>query len=401
MARKGLTCTLLSAALLFAACGGDDSTASSDDTKPTTDTTTAAVDTDAVFKWGHSGTTLTMDPVAAASGTVIVYFTPVFDSLTVLNAEGQLEPGIATDWETSDDGLTLTLTLAEGRTFQDGTPLDADAVVANLERARAEGATTARFLAPVDAISAPDATTVVIHTLTPAADLPAVLADYAGMMVSPASFDSPDITTKPIGSGPFKIVDNTEAGVTYERWDGYHDAENIKLAGMEILGIADDAARLNALRSGQIDATFIRSNAVGEATSAGLLLDQVDRVQIYGLQLNTGRSELGRPEVRQAIMHAFDRAAINKGIYDDGCTPAVQYFPESFQAYDPSLVDAPFGTFDVDESTTTVTHHVQASLVPSWVGTDLRRTYRFEGNRLHLTAVTSSVVELTWEREAD
>ena len=60
-----------------------------------------------------------------------------------------------------------------------------------------------------------------------------------------------------------------------------------------------------------------------------------------------------------------------------------------------------FGTFDVDESTTTVTHHVQASLVPSWVGTDLRRTYRFEGNRLHLTAVTSSVVELTWEREAD
>jgi hypothetical protein len=60
-----------------------------------------------------------------------------------------------------------------------------------------------------------------------------------------------------------------------------------------------------------------------------------------------------------------------------------------------------FGTFDVDESTHTVIHHVQACLVPSWVGADLKRAYRFDGNRLVLTAVTTSVVELVWERESD
>jgi hypothetical protein len=53
-----------------------------------------------------------------------------------------------------------------------------------------------------------------------------------------------------------------------------------------------------------------------------------------------------------------------------------------------------FGTFDVDESTQTVIHHVQACLVPSWVGTDLKRTYRFNASRLVLTAVTTSVIEL-------
>ena len=58
-----------------------------------------------------------------------------------------------------------------------------------------------------------------------------------------------------------------------------------------------------------------------------------------------------------------------------------------------------FGTFDVDESAHTVIHHVQACLVPSWVGTDLKRTYRFNANRLALTAVTTSVLELIWERE--
>ena len=60
-----------------------------------------------------------------------------------------------------------------------------------------------------------------------------------------------------------------------------------------------------------------------------------------------------------------------------------------------------FGTFDVDESTQTVLHHVQACLVPSWVGSDLRRTFRFNANRLMLTAATTSVLELIWERERD
>jgi hypothetical protein len=60
-----------------------------------------------------------------------------------------------------------------------------------------------------------------------------------------------------------------------------------------------------------------------------------------------------------------------------------------------------FGTFDVDESAQTVTHHVQACLVPSWVGTDLKRTYRLSANRLVLTATTTSVLEIVWEREPD
>jgi hypothetical protein len=60
-----------------------------------------------------------------------------------------------------------------------------------------------------------------------------------------------------------------------------------------------------------------------------------------------------------------------------------------------------FGTFDVDESAQTVIHHVEASLVPSWVGTDLKRTYRFDANRLMLTAVPPSSLDLVWERERD
>jgi len=59
-----------------------------------------------------------------------------------------------------------------------------------------------------------------------------------------------------------------------------------------------------------------------------------------------------------------------------------------------------FGTFDVDESSHTVIHHVEACLVPSWVGHDLKRSYRFEGNRLLLSAVAADfTVNLTWQRD--
>jgi hypothetical protein len=60
-----------------------------------------------------------------------------------------------------------------------------------------------------------------------------------------------------------------------------------------------------------------------------------------------------------------------------------------------------FGTFDVEEATQTVIHHVEASLAPNAVGTDLRRRFRFEGNRLTLTRSSpDSSDELVWERES-
>lgn len=60
-----------------------------------------------------------------------------------------------------------------------------------------------------------------------------------------------------------------------------------------------------------------------------------------------------------------------------------------------------FGTFDIDEFSRIVIHHVQAHLIPSWVGTDLRRTYEFSSdNQLILTAATDQgTSRLVWQRD--
>jgi hypothetical protein len=63
-----------------------------------------------------------------------------------------------------------------------------------------------------------------------------------------------------------------------------------------------------------------------------------------------------------------------------------------------------FGTYDIDEATQTVVHHVEASLSPSWVGIDLNRSFHFDAGRLILTRPApdgSSSDKLVWEREPD
>ena len=99
-------------------------------------------------------------------------------------------------------------------------------------------------------------------------------------------------------------------------------------------------------------------------------------------------AQLMRPGRRSTVAPGVSLIAGNAG------SEEIREAVDGFIAY--------FGTFDVDESAQTVIHHVQACLVPSWVGTDLKRTYRFDANRLVLTAVaTTSVLELVWGREPD
>ena len=96
------------------------------------------------------------------------------------------------------------------------------------------------------------------------------------------------------------------------------------------------------------------------------------------------------------LMRPGRRATVPSGVglvAGNATTDEIREAVDGFASY--------FGTFDVDESTKTVTHHVQGCLVPTWVGTDLKRTYLFTANRLTLTATTTSVRELIWEREKD
>jgi len=60
-----------------------------------------------------------------------------------------------------------------------------------------------------------------------------------------------------------------------------------------------------------------------------------------------------------------------------------------------------FGTFDIDEPSRTVIHHLQSALIPSWVGSDQRRKYEFSGRDqlIILNTASQAAYRLVWHRE--
>src|SRR4051812_6480800 len=64
---------------------------------------------------------LFLDPVLNDANVDIWVLTNLYDTLLAPTADGVgVQPGLATKWETADDGKSLTLTLRQGVKFADG-----------------------------------------------------------------------------------------------------------------------------------------------------------------------------------------------------------------------------------------------------------------------------------------
>ncbi|WES63068.1 ABC transporter substrate-binding protein [Microbacter sp. GSS18] len=281
-------------------------------------------------------------------GNRSAFFQAVFDTLLMNSATGEIEPWIATDWEYNDDSTVLTLTIRDDVTFTDGTPLDADAVVASLERFRDGSSPQAATLAGKE-FTAVDATTVEISQDAPDPSLLSILTKTSGLIQAPSTFDDPNAATEPIGSGPY-ILDTaaTVTGTTYQYTANpdYWNADAVKYDNLTINVIEDPTATLNAIKAGEANGAKITLNdQIPEIEASGWTIE-ANELDFQGLLLldrdGTMAPELGDVRVRQAINMAFDREALLSALQAGYGTVTEQVFPTSSVAYDESL-DSTYG----------------------------------------------------------
>ncbi|MFO7190968.1 MAG: ABC transporter substrate-binding protein [Thermocrispum agreste] len=344
MRRSTIRALAASAVLaLVAGCGGTSTGADSPagDVKP---------GQGQVVRWGTSTIPTSLDPATAGDAVQYVYLGLIYDSLVDADYDGTLHPQLATEWKLSEDGKTVDFTLREGVTFQDGTPFTADAVVASIEHFKSPESLLAGSLALIESVEAVDDLHVRFKTNRPAGDLPNLMAGFAGMIVSPKSLKAGNTSTKPVGAGPFTVSKVTDAKITFEYWDGYWAADEIVPRGVEVGVFTDDAARLNAVKSGEIHAAIIRPNQLAEAEAAGLKTYEEPAATAYGLAINADHPVLGKPEVRKAISNAIDRERISKFLLDGKCTVSAQPYPKEHIAHDDSIDEAPYVAYDPDKA---------------------------------------------------
>jgi peptide/nickel transport system substrate-binding protein len=293
-----------------------------------------------ILKIGSAAGMNSLDPARIAVGADAFLF-PVYEPLIRRDPKALLTPGLATKWKLSADATELDMTLRSGVKFQDGTPFDAAAVKANLDAAPSRGGQLAAQLSVITGVDVIDKQHVKITMSRPAADILGVLASGPGMMISPKALGSPDLGTKPVGTGPFKLVSATQTSINYKAWSGYWDKRRIKLDEIDFVRLDDDQTRLNAVLTNEIQIGMVMGYAQideQKARAPKTVVSEVgSRAYAIGLWVNTAEGQWANPAMRLAAQHAIDRKGISDALFKGGCEPVAQPFPTSFWASDPSL----------------------------------------------------------------
>jgi peptide/nickel transport system substrate-binding protein len=284
---------------------------------------------------------------ASEFGNRNLYFQAVYDGLLRAEPDGTIVPWLATEWSYNDDSTVLTMTLRDDVTFTDGTPFNAEAAAQNLIRFRDGPSPDASNLSLMTDAVAVDDTTLEITLSAPDPALLNYLGRNAGLMQSPATFDSADEASNPVGTGPYILNQGdtvADSVYTYNANPDYWAPEFVKYDNFVIRVIQDPTATLNAIRAGEVNAAnIINLDAIPEVEGAGWDL-HTQELDWSGLTLvdrdGSMGTPLGEPAVRQAINHAFDREAILEGIAGGHGTVTTQVFRADSPGFDPALDEA-------------------------------------------------------------
>ncbi len=250
----------------------------------------------------------------------------VYDTLLRTSKDGiSIEPGLATKWESSADGLTWTFTLRDGLKFSDGSPLKASDVKASLDMARggAKSAWKDNYVA-IKEIAASDDKTVKITLSQSYAPLLSVLAMFSGGIL-PADMakatDAKDydnaLAWKTKGTGAYysegwKKGDPIVLKRNPNYWKGKPAVDEVRIEY-----IPDDSTRVLKLQGGETDLVdFVPFSQIAALSGQPGVKAQTFTIQQSAfVMLNNSKPPLNDVKVRQALNYATDKDAIIKNVY--------------------------------------------------------------------------------------
>ncbi|WJE16852.1 peptide ABC transporter substrate-binding protein [Halobacillus sp. ACCC02827] len=341
--------------MFLAACsGGDDTSGSSDDSSDSSSDGEASPDSEQVLNLYDTAEIPTMDSSLATDAVAFQFLGSTMDGLYRLGEGAEAEPGIATEHEVSEDGLTWTFTLREDAVWSNGDPVTANDFVYAWQRA--VNPDTASEYGPymmsgviknAEAIAAGD---------TPVEDL-GVKAD--GDYTLTVELEKPipyfeSLTTfgtfLPLNqkfveeqgdqyaleadtlvyNGPFVMTEwNHGEGWTLEKNEDYWDAENVKLDTINVKVVKDTATAVNLYETGEVDRVNLSSEFVDQYQTSEEFGVKEEPTLFY-LKMNQENEILGNVNARKAIQMAIDRQSMVDVILNNGSIPAVGDIPAKF-----------------------------------------------------------------------
>jgi peptide/nickel transport system substrate-binding protein len=300
------------------------------------------------LRYGIHAEAVSMDPVRASNyyGPLIY---PEYDTLLSLDWNQELQPSLATEWS-NPDPLTWRFTLRDDVRFHDGSAFDAETVKLNLDRAKTiEASPNSHVYQVVDSVETEGTNVAIVHLNEPMPTFGEQMAYIPGVMISPEAIRSgADLTRYAAGSGGW-IWDasaHQEGRLHVFRANpDYWNPDAVKAEVIEVNVMPDDAARMNAAQSRQLDIATITPDQADAITASGLsVISELTTQWDLGILDRTGTlvPELADPRVREAIGLLIDREGFNQSVYQGKASSTIGGFASDLSRwYDPSLESQP------------------------------------------------------------
>ena len=291
----------------------------------------------------------------------------VTDKLVYVDADGKVSPWLAERWEQNADATEFTLHLKSGVTFSDGTPLDASAVVANLDiwhgGRKSDGINPIGLFPKTYARSeAVDAKTVKVFFKAPTLGFIPTLGYHGSILISPKTIASPAAQQadlgKTSGSGPYQVASWKEGDFVklVKRKDYNWGPPAVGHTGPAFLDsityklVSEQSLRVSAVQSGQADVAYNASPQELQALKAAGFTVAAPRYLgfVNGLAINTKLAPYDDAKVRQALQSGINRQEILDTVYTPDWKRATSFIQSNVPgatdhsallAYDPAKAE--------------------------------------------------------------
>jgi len=311
-ARFGSLAALLALALTASACAPPQEDRSSADDEKSSGGRLAIA---------RSGDIDNLDPHLATAFQTLEAMELVYDTLLELDPSQQVQPGLATKWEYSEDGKTLTLTLREGVKFHDGDPFDSADVKASIDRILDEktAAVVRTNLLSIAEVQTPDPQTAVLILSESDGTLPAALTSTNTAMISDAAITAGTVGNKPNGTGPFTFGKWAQGQSLALEANKDYWGDGPFVDGLDIRVVPEESSILAGLRAKEYQVGIIGDPAIIQQAGDGLKVERTPELGYFPLFMNSERGPLKDKRVRQAIACAVDRQEIvDAAVFGEG-----------------------------------------------------------------------------------
>jgi len=291
-----------------------------------------------------------MDPAAMSNSlsTNAIVGNAVFGQLLADKADGSFDYVLAKSLESADGGTTWKLTLQDGLTFSDGSPMTAADVAFNWERIKdpqlgSQSRTTALYVSDMK----PEGQVLTFTLTEPIANFGYAItggslnwvAKTDALKAAPAEFDK-----NPVGAGSFTLKSWTRGGkMVLAKNPKYFDKPKPYLDELVLTANGDEGQRFSTVESGGADATASSSASFYKhGLDNGLKGVKLDLNGGITMSMNSRLAPFDDPRAREAVAKGVDLKAVNAAAYEGiGQAPTTLFAKSS-----PFYTDTPLTAYD-------------------------------------------------------